>query len=112
MPNMVRSHVAVTGPSLASECAQAVTYLQQHANPSFRFLCQPGALGRGVADVTDFDTRTVRISQPWCTVGYEDEASNTWLDWPHITGWQIWDGHTVAGHDDRGRRVDPFGECA
>jgi hypothetical protein len=50
----------------------------------------------------------VVISEPTCAVSYENEASNSWLDFATLTSGARNDH---SRHDASGRRVDPFGEC-
>jgi hypothetical protein len=105
----------VTAPTA---CDTALAYLHAHGNPTFSMRCEPGALPNGLAAVTCWKGTglgvscltggIVVISQPSCAISYENEASNSWLDFSTLTSGAI-NGHNR--HDASGRIVDPFGEC-
>ena len=109
------SHVA---PAATTPCDTALAYLHAHGNPIFEMRCAPGTLPGGLAAVTCWKATAlgvsclnggiVVISQPSCAISYENEASNSWLNFSTLTGGAI---NGRARHDASGRTVDPFGEC-
>lgn len=100
----------VAAPAV-SPCAVPLAYLAAHANPAFVVSCTPGAFGAGVLDETTLYPAgggNVVIGNTSCAIGWENEASNSWLQVSTLTG-GTWNDH--ARHDASGRIVDPFGEC-
>jgi hypothetical protein len=102
----------IPSPTLASYCPVALAYLAAHAAPGFAFYCRPGSLGAGIQATTCWagcpgGAPEVTISDPACAIAYENEASNTYLDWRTLTPGV----GATTGTDARGRHVDPFGQC-
>jgi hypothetical protein len=109
---------AAPPPAPATPCDVALAYLHAHGNPIFTMVCHPGGLPSGIAAVTCWNVTAlgvscpgvgiVVISKPTCVISYENEASNSWLDFSTLTAGAI---NGRSRHDGSGRTVDPFGEC-
>jgi hypothetical protein len=109
----------VTAPAAPdSECQVALAYLHVHGNPAFQMRCEPGFLPGGLAAITCWHSSAfgvscpnggvVVISKPACAISYENEASNSWIDFSTLTSGAL---NGRGRHDATGRMVDPFGEC-